>query len=293
VKKILPLLGLLFFPGLAFSQPNPGLVSFAKECRCDSRVQDPFEIPVRYNYGTYQGQCLDTCHFRDGRMLVESLEGMRKQIIVANYLHQNRFWRASVPVENVTEAYVIFEDFLRGVAHVALRFRFNAPVRLTSQGNLSLQRQASTYDLVFSAEGTPPAGRGLDLFQATMGNYLITYRLLSTRDMMDSGVRKKKHTVWQYRLKLSSEERARLLELALKAASERRLGSSYALFSNNCATTAVDLVAQSTGRYAPFWEWFTRAISYSADVGTYHWLASAGLVERAEGGKQLKLGERL
>lgn len=264
----------------AFSFAADKLVESAPDCICEAGVKVPFEEPVKYGFGPYKGQCVDSCRFRPPQILSEK----NGAIEVANVLHRGLFWKAEIAAVDVENVDMGFEDFMHGISHVILRFRFkdSKAVKLTPIDGHG--KSEFLQDIIVSAEGVPPKGLSYNLSDGAFGNYLIAYRVLSLNDTIAWMVVDKQHRVSQHRLILKPEEGGRLLRLALQRSSDVGFTQKYDLFTNNCATSAIGMVEETLGRPTQASGVFAgldrleRAVPYQGFWGSLTFLGREGLL---------------
>lgn len=254
----------------------------------------PYEEPLRYVQGPFQGQCIDSCKYRPFRLLSKPTED---EALVANFLHQKKFWRARIPISKVEAVDIAFEDFKHGISHMILRFRFSSGVKvmlLPLKDGAEKPPAAELRDLVVSAEAIPPKSTPFTLTDGALGSYVLSYRVLSLDDTIAWMVDDKKHRVSQYRLRLEPSERRELLRLALQESDEGAFRDRYDLFSNNCATSAIGLLEKASPKpipAAPWFRWYDRierAMSYQGPVGSLRFLTRKGFLENGYGAPALQ-----
>ena len=248
----------------------------AQECSCHPNEKDNFEEPIKFNFGKNTGSCVDACKFR--RPII--IERNSDQIIVANLLHNEKYWTAKIPLYSVKDVYGDFEEFLPKIAHFFLRFRFigKDPIQLVSQDGK--KEKSSLHDLVISVEGVPANKDKYSLFESLLGHYLLGYRLLSIDTVKNFSIKKLKHPISQYRLHISPTDVAKILRSSLEISDKNGFRSIYALFNNNCATSAVDIL--DGDKNVGDWE---RGIPILAPLGTFRALQSRGLIGNGEGSR--------
>lgn len=229
---------------LGLSFPRPVMVSELVvpdvSCACDPKIKDVYERPARMNFGSLTGQCVETCRFRRADLL--KWENGRQT--VTNFMHDKKYWTASIPVDKVTDIDVSYEKFFPGVYHVYLRFHFadGEKIWLTEQGVPASQaRKMEVEGMTISPEAVPPRGTKYDIVQSAFNNYLFAYRLVSVKDMAD-WAKQEKHTVKQFRLTMPSDKKVETLRSGLHASQYRSMSSVYSLLLNNCASAVSDLV---------------------------------------------------
>jgi hypothetical protein len=269
------------------------LTSAAPQCRCEQSVEDRFEQPQRFEFGGFNGQCVDSCRFRKAQILAGIL-GARfgadaGHLVIANFRHEGKYWIARVPVTAVHDVDVLFENFYHGITHVALRFHLDEEMKLFTQNASEKQApRGPIRDLVLSIEGVPGKDRPYRVIDSARGHYLLDYRVQSGAETADTMVRKQGHVVKQYRLTLPDAAPSRILRHALAASERESFASIYNLSSNNCATAALDLIAQGI-QYEPDvwtrWRQFDRGWSVDALNGTLRALRTMGTLKPGEAGR--------
>ena len=249
----------------------------SSKCACDTKISDPYERPVLFNFGPYQGQCVNSCKYRG--VVGLSDDPKQGELKVANILHENEYWVAQIPTDKALDVSIIFEEFAPRISHVALRFHFSAdkPIRLKSQLG---SKKTTIQDLFFSAEGTPPRGESYSLMAGARRFYFLSYRFFSLEQAVQSMVISKKHLVKQFHLNLTPSVTKQILLSGLKMSEEKSLNEIYDLFSNNCATSALDLIDKKTGHQESwFWQRWERALPIDLFFGTIHALERRGLLD--------------
>jgi|GEM_PF-3700101 len=242
-------------------------------CSCNPKVTDPFEEPMRFETTGNLGKCVDSCRFRRPRILAKG-----EKFRVANVLHEGKFWIAEINPRNAATIDAFFEDFLPSVSHVALRVTFDRPISLRLQTNKKVT--AETRELLLSVEAVLPAATGFEFNKARKGDYLLGYRLVTGEEAKRWMLGQKNHVVRVYRLKVNRQVLPTFLQLSLQKSEDHGFQVPYYLFSQNCSTSAFDLLDQATGSKPPTGaSWFSRAWPVSAPIGTLAYLKSAGLIE--------------
>ncbi len=220
------------------------LTRIEAECACKAQRPEAFEAPVQFEFGAFAGQCVDSCRYRGAVPLKKN--GSRQ--IVANLLHDDQYWTASIPTGAVSDVSIGFEEFLPRVYHVFLRFHFSkgSPVYLYKQSLNpidGLKPSHVLHDVVISAEGVPAKGQAYNLMQSSMGNYLLVYRLTSVTGFSDLAIGKLGHKIKQYRVHLDAKARSEALKAGLQTSYAKSFNTVYGILWNNCATSALNLIA--------------------------------------------------
>jgi hypothetical protein len=256
------------------------------KCVCDSSVKDEREETLQFEFGPFKSQCVDTCRFRRAFFLKNE-----KTKLVANVLHKGKYWTATIPKNAIEEVDAAFENFLSGISHVILRFRFSKPIKLALQGNKNgkpQKEQTEIHDLVLSAEGVPPKGHQFSFVESATGQYLLAYRMLSIEDTVTWMIFDKKHSVRQFKLDLNADTRERVFDAGLNLSQASSFNTIYQLFTNNCATSAIDLIDKEHPYHHQWNDWldlvyFQRAVPVSWNFGTLYALGKRGLInEKSE-----------
>jgi hypothetical protein len=201
-------------------------------------------------------------------------------------MHLDHYWKATIPVDRVQNADIAFEEFIPGIFHVFLIFYFpeDAPVTLLPQQKGL--KPVKTGTLAISIEGIPPKDGQYNFVDAYFERYLIAVRLLSKEQMTSWSVKKLKHPVSLYQMRLSTGELAQVMRRGLDLEEEKSFKLKYALFSNNCATNVLDLidsvVKPDLDGYPIYYKYLyplERSLPILGPLGTWHSLTSRNLVD--------------
>lgn len=259
------------------------LVRADSRCVCDPEANDILENPKSFNFGVFDGSCLDSCRFRKSE-LTHSGGSIRT---VTNVMHDERFWSAQIPKNGVESVEIGFEEFQTGVFHVFLFFRLAAktPVTLTNQKG-GQNKKTQIFSLAFSPEGIPPRDKSYNLFDAFFERYIVGHRLLSAEQLIAYSVKKLGHKVTLYKLNLDKNQMKKLFDQTMKMATQKSFETKYRLFSNNCSTNILDAIENVAPKTAAAPVYLSpllsleRALSISGPIGTVRILASRGLIDR-------------
>lgn len=242
------------------------------ECTCLPEKPDPFESPVRYMQGSLTGKCIDSCRFRN---LVRIHQVNDSTWTVANILHRGTYWKTEVPLNEVSEVRLLFEDFFPQVAHVAIRFRFKKPLRLiplVEKSGSGLHQDNEISDLVFSPEAAVPLGEKQKLWPSLQSAYVFAFRFLSLEEAHEWMVNTQKHQVTQHSLDLDASERRQALMRAIEFSITNQFNIPYALLKKNCAAVAMDVLSAEGTPSPPFWKGEQRNLPLSFNFGTLRFL---------------------
>lgn len=247
-------------------------------CACPEAGLSEYESPAKFAFGDNRGKCIDSCRFR----AIESLDESDGRRLIANILHEGKYWIASVPMNSVDRVSIGFEAFRPRINHVYLRFSFSNAEMVKLYPNLATARSKTRpryelRDLILSAEGVPAQGLPYSVSSSAFGNYLLIHRWISLTGFADYTVGRLNHSIQQYQLHLSGPERAQALDRALQASVKNGFSSIYNLLFNNCATAAIRAVVDQDFQ----WRDFDSGLSVDLSIGTFMYLRRRGLL--AEG----------
>ncbi len=189
--------------------------AFAKDCRIDQ--EDPFEPNAVITSGKFKGECLDTSKIRSYQQLFRdnTPDGdfirylLGDNVVIANVLHQNKFYLAVINPKAISNIYFQVEKFAPEwlAAHTQIRFQFDKrhPVLLLDQ-KFPLIPEAMVQDLVLSVEAVfLNDGPKYDLWKGLHGYYGLAHRLVTLEQRYDEAIRDQGHTVNQYLLNPNKE----------------------------------------------------------------------------------------
>jgi hypothetical protein len=239
---------LAFAPGSRAEAPL--LTKPDAACACDPHLADPLEEPVRFAYGKFVGECVDSCRFRRAR-IVEDKVG---PITVGNILHRGKYLRARIDPSQVRQVQAGFERFAPGVDHVFLRFEMAEDIPLFAQDGRGPQL-GSTRSLVISSEGVPPKKHHYSLLEAYFGYYILADRIV-TGEELTAWTRKLRHPTQLYDLSLTPSQAGAVLRSGIQRSESESFHSAYRLFANNCSTSALSLLDAATGYQRSGWDLF-------------------------------------
>lgn len=282
---------LLFSRTLRATEADLAVPSHA--CACDLNQKDNLEGPSQIAFGTFAGQCVDTCRFRRSMVVGPNPRvAATKTAVITNYMHDGSYWKAHIPLTKVDSVEVGFEEFMPGIFHVFLLFQFpeKAPVLLDSQIRHERPAQARVNNLVISPEGIPPRDGKYNFFDAFMERYPVGIRTLSKQQVIHWSVDTLKHKVRVFDLNLGPSQRQDLLRMALFTVDQNSFRTKYRLFTNNCATSVLDLidsvVKPDVNRYpvyADFLYTIERALPIAGPIGTLKVFLTRNLISESSG----------
>ncbi len=243
---------------------------------------------MRIDFGQYQGRCIDSCRFRHAEPLPSAAAphygADRAHVVIANFRHKAEYWIARIPVDTVENVDILFQNFFYGVNHTALRFRFGSEgVHLFVQNSAQKKAPAEAIpDLVLSIEGVTAKDEKYDVFNSSLGNYLVDYRVQSGAETADWMVGHHRHSVRQYRLHMPAAEMRALLLRGLMASEHDSFKSRYRLVFHNCATTILDLLGDAPAGGLNWWLRLPRGWPLLPANGTLRALRERGLISPGE-----------
>jgi hypothetical protein len=275
MKRIKILISILFFGWMIVLSPALATKAFAEakndlSCACTPNAPEPYENARIYTQGLSQGECIDSCRFRNLVVLKKNSDG---RIHLANILHGSTYWSAMINPRDVEGVSLLFENFLPQVSHVALQFRFNKEIEMTSI--LNKQKKYKMKDLVFSAEAALPYGEKLKLLPSLNGSYVLAYRFLSLDETYTWMILNQKHKVKQFPLDLTPEQGSEALLRAIDLSVREQMTNPYFLLTQNCATSAMKVLGQSL---PSFWDQRFQAFPLNMNFGTLRVLRAQRLI---------------
>lgn len=215
------------------------------------------EYRVYFERGRYQGMEVDT----SSRRSVVTIGRQGDVHTVEHFSHQNRFWRAEIPVNGIEDVIGQGFNFSSGgnlpVNHVQARFKMKSthPIMLTAMDGSG--DTATISDFVSTVEGVGPVGIVWNTWDAVVGNLVNAHRLVSIEQIVVDRIINEHYEMPQYLVSpLSDEEKRDGLIRILRDADEAQMKQAYYLFlprrrSKNCTSTKFD-VLDATVRYKYF-----------------------------------------
>ncbi|MFN9066394.1 MAG: DUF4105 domain-containing protein [Bdellovibrionales bacterium] len=264
------------------------LVEVDPKCSCEaSKQRDPYETPVKFNFGKFHGLCVDSCRFRSITVLQPDPDKIdsAKVIKVSNFLHMEKYYIAEIPISSLTQISIGFEEFHPHVFHVVLRFDLGEKgqaINLLDQTNQNSKAELiQTRSFVVSAEGVPPKDFPYGLVESYFGNYLLALRVLSIEEE-NRWVKKMNNTMTYKKLNLTEQQVQKMAKSALFQSHNNQMQSVYKLFTNNCATVAIETIQsalKNTSVKADIIGYADRGLSVRGPVGTNRFLLKNKLIE--------------
>lgn len=198
-----------------------------------------------------------------------------KSVQVDHFYHEQRFWRATIPLDGVEQIYGQVFNFSKPrtrrtktgskivrdrhgipkrtipiLSHLQCRFRFHeqSPIQLRSmRGGDHADVKHSVTDCVYSLEACGPFGVGFSLWDAMAGNLVSSHRFLSMRSMVfERLVLENHHVTESPPLPLNDSQKRRLLVEALRRSDSAGMSETYYLyrpfFTNNCTSNPFQIL---------------------------------------------------
>lgn len=226
---------------------------------CKVNPKDPYEQGFRMPNGLHEGQCMDISSKRSPEIISED----KNKIVIANFRHGDRWWKAEIPKEAVDQAIFQMAKFsVLGMqaAHSQIRFvmKPGMKVKLTAQNDS--EGPAKTVllnDLVYSVEYGAPAGVPYGGVAGLTYNFQSIGIMKSTENAMKEKLGDPNGEIMQYKLKGGPELASTILETSIRNSAETGYKESYNTKSLNCTTEAFDRIDESlqktTGKkFEPF-----------------------------------------
>lgn len=203
--------------------------------------------------GPLKGQSIDT----STRCPIVLLEQDTDAVRFENFYHHGKYWRATLQLNSVLQTIFQIEKFPApaGVtaAHTQLRFNLDPlkPLFLKSQessASASPGKILRITSFVVSFEYAAPRNVPFDIFKGLTNNFQIVGRVMSFDTRAREQVYSAHHDVRQFRLKLSTNDSARIAFQAIRRSQQLGFRYSYNTISENCTTEPFALL-DSTIRY--------------------------------------------
>ena len=192
-------------------------------------INDPFSLSVRYSRGPRQGQCMNLFDYRPVQLLTpeEAKQYAEKaglsepqpgELWAANVWHKGKFHVVRIPDLAVEEVLFQIERFDPGIpivdflnkrrwfaAHAQVRFKLKPGMEATyiPQKLDDSSKPIQLSNIVFSSEAVRPKGESFGPLKGNNDHYGMAKRALSLEEAIDVSVRKLKHQIAQYPIKVT------------------------------------------------------------------------------------------
>ncbi len=231
-------------------------------------LADRFEPSGVVPAGPFAGRRIDTSFTRSLKLLdpeeAASFGPAPGERLVANVLHEGRFWIARIPTESLAEVIYQYEDVPGGLGHGQIRLLFSSQVPLIPQVPSRDSTPRAVSDLTFTADGTPPVGVDRPAGHWPLEQYPIAYRLMSTaakvRIMTDA---KGMHRVRQYRIEADRAAKERVLDEILRVGTGAGTRRMFNLIVRNCTNESIGILDRTLD-YGPLRNLAARLVWYGA-----------------------------
>ncbi len=242
-------------PALAVGKKNvPKYIG--ETCVVDE--QDPYEPHMRIDSGEYKGLCVNPTLRRSAqRLSVEEAQKYfpgTKDVVVANFSHDEQFWIAEIPFQQIDRILLQVEYFPVAlgmeIAHTQFRVNFanGAKIRLKPQSTQQKTQTSLTLDgMIFSVENISPFGEAFDPIKGLFDQYRTAYRLVSLEQKYDWMVLTNGDWVEQYEFNFSPMEARLILAEGLNRGTKNSIGLSYNTLKHSCITELYAIVDKVFG----------------------------------------------
>lgn len=192
-------------------------------------IQDPFSLSVRYSRGPRRGQCMNLFDYRPVQLLTQEEakqyaekaglpEPQPGELWAANVWHKGKFHVVRIPDLAVEEVLFQIERFDPGIplvdflnkrrwfaAHAQVRFKLKPGMEATyiPQKLDDHSKPIQLSNIVFSSEAVRPKGESFGPLKGNNDHYGMAKRALSLEEAIDVSVRKLKHQIAQYPIKVA------------------------------------------------------------------------------------------
>jgi hypothetical protein len=216
---------------------------------CILSKTDPYDVGEVMHAGDYKGQCMHT----EIRRPVVILSEDDQKITIANFYHDKAFWIAEMPKSGIDQVIFQIASFPASVplikfAHTQLRFIMKAgnTIKLTPQDTASklAPTEIDQFNLVDQVTGP----KGFDEFEATKGigpNYGNVLRAMGSLDRAQEELGGNDDTTRQYLLNITDDEKVAAMVNGVYLSAKLGYGDIYKLLSENCTTTAFEILDKS------------------------------------------------
>tara|TARA_B110001454_G_scaffold219201_1_gene251888 strand:- start:32640 stop:33743 length:1104 start_codon:yes stop_codon:yes gene_type:complete len=238
--------------------------------------EDPFRFDL--SLLAYKSQNISTLHMNNrilkGPLKGEELDSSEKRPtvivhqdgdrwIIANFHHIDKFYFASIPVNEVENTFFNIVKFMPGAAHAMLRFKMKKGkyVTLLAEGPSEdefkkgitvkpLERPILLSDIFLSVESTWTKGRdGYELHRIFKGHYVNTFRMVSLATRAMTYYRDDTVPTEQVKTNFSFEESSEALKRSIELSDKYGQFRPYNLFKRNCATEVFEVIDFVTNKF--------------------------------------------
>ncbi|MDR3606825.1 MAG: DUF4105 domain-containing protein [Oligoflexia bacterium] len=210
----------------------------------------------------YADQCADTSIKRPAVNVHDDGNTITFRIFIT----EADFWTATVSKNAVRQVMLETKELMPKIAgyqlihgdHAEIRFILDpkTPMVLNPQGTNAGNAPATPVavtDFMWSMEYVAPKGVPYSAFIGEENAYSSVDRLIATRDReAEQESSPDQPPIHQFELKMSPETKARLLDSAVKKSEATGYKQPYKTFSDNCVTSAFDLIDEAIRYNKPY-----------------------------------------
>ncbi|MDD0854405.1 DUF4105 domain-containing protein [Halobacteriovorax sp. GB3] len=217
-----------------------GLIS---EKDCQFFYDDPYETFSRVPKGKYKGVCLDL----EKRRNLKRVTNNQDSLVIANFLHEGKYWKASIPNGNIFKRVILQVEFFPPewiAAHTQMRFDLKEGKQITLEGQNETNKGEILHlsSLIISFEALKSIkGEKYSLFRGLMDRYALSARMFSLKTAYNHIVIKKKHKNQQLLLSFNDKQVRTLFDYYVDRANRNSNHKEmYNTLKNNCTTEIYD-----------------------------------------------------
>ena len=257
IRTLIPV-AIFLFNFLAFAETDA--VGFNEDLELLASVAQPIKnlhMKNKMPSGPFQGEEIDAAEKRPTIVLHE--DGQRW--IIANFHHQDRFYFASIPVNEVDKVFFQLVKFHPLAAHSMLRFKLKEghKISLLAEGptdeefakgitHKPLKKPILLNDAMLSIESTWTMGRdGYTVPRGLKGHFVNTLRMVSLSTRAMTYYRDDTVPTEQYVLNFNRQEASEILKESIRTSDKQAQTIGYNLFTRNCTTQIFDIVEKGLG----------------------------------------------
>jgi hypothetical protein len=211
-------------------------------------ADDPYKPHFTFQKGPQKGKEVDVSFRRSIQVLNE--DSKTETVTVANFMHNDQFHIATIPLNGVEQMIFHIDWFNSSVpaAHTEIRIRFKADMPIIIRPQLkSAQGEApvAIREMVLSIEAVKGKSSAMALIAGFARNYAIAYRFLSLKDKRRDLVDTVHEKVSQYVLNLNADQQKTILKNAIEVSDKSGVHVFYNTWERNCTTELIQLFDHS------------------------------------------------
>ena len=226
-------------------------ISEAVNLDCIKDQNDPYDFGYVMDLGESKGACMSD-HARPLLQTEDSLDRpiWKDYAQVANISHLGEFYTAEIPIKRIESVIFQLETFKAIVpaAHTQIRLKFfdDSPVHLVNQNHKSENQEVVVHDLILSVEAIGAEGFKYDIFKGLGKNLKTVYRIKTLEGFVKRVVVERGSPVKQWTMRLSDNEKRKLIVNYLYNSSKKGFSDVYNTVSLNCTTELLEIIDKST-----------------------------------------------